>query len=158
MSCATFRAANIQWINCASETKECHTHLCQSPSDRAGLLRSEVKGQELFVLVVLAQVLSCLLVHHGQHPGNRLADGRAACHAISDLASGVEREYAHLCELRRRSTGDLLHPQGEELGLQLIKLLRQVIFRPNDINSSSARRTFETREKGRVVAHLDWSS
>jgi len=84
--------------------------LCQPPSDRTSLLCSEVEGEELLALVVLAQVLSRLVVHHGQYPGNRLADSR------------------DLCELGRRSTSDLLHPQSEELVLQLDELLGQVIL------------------------------
>ena len=37
---------------------------------------------------------------------------------------------AHLGELRRGATGDLLHPETEELMLELSQLLCQVVLRP----------------------------
>jgi hypothetical protein len=48
------------------------THLRHPPPDCPCLLRSEVKRQIFFVLVVLAEVLARLLIHDSQDPGNRL--------------------------------------------------------------------------------------
>ena len=53
------------------------TDLRQASPDRASLLRTEVKGQVLLVLVELAEVLPLLLVRDGQHTRNRLADSVA---------------------------------------------------------------------------------
>lgn len=53
------------------------THLGQTATDSTGLLGPEVEGEVLLALVVLEQVLASLLVHDGQYPGNRLADGVA---------------------------------------------------------------------------------
>lgn len=50
-------------------------HLGQSPSDGAGLLRAEVKGKVLLVLVELAEVLTGLLVDDSEDAGDGLADG-----------------------------------------------------------------------------------
>lgn len=52
-------------------------HLGQFPSDRAGLLWAEVEGEELLVLVELAQVLTLLLVDDGQDTGDATADAGA---------------------------------------------------------------------------------
>ena len=54
------------------------THLRQTSPDGASLLRSEVKGEVLLVLVELAKVLPLLLVRDGQDAGDRLADSVAA--------------------------------------------------------------------------------
>lgn len=53
------------------------THLRKASPDRASLLGAEVEGEVLLLLVELAEVLPLLLVHHGQHPRNGLADGVA---------------------------------------------------------------------------------
>ena len=53
------------------------TDLREASPDSTGLLCAEVKRQVLLVLVELPQVLPLLLVHHRQHPGDRLADGVA---------------------------------------------------------------------------------
>ena len=53
-------------------------YLGQSPTDSTGLLCAEVKGSVLLLLVQLAEVLPCLLVHDGHDPGNGLADSVAA--------------------------------------------------------------------------------
>ena len=46
------------------------TDLRQASPDRASLLRAEVKGEVLLVLVELAEVLPLLLVRDGQHTRN----------------------------------------------------------------------------------------
>lgn len=49
--------------------------LCgQPPADGAGLLRSQVQGQVLLVLVEKAELGALLGVDDGQDAGNRLAD------------------------------------------------------------------------------------
>ena len=53
------------------------THLGQPPSDRACPLWSQAQGNVLLVLVVFPKVLASLLVHDGQDPGDRLANGGA---------------------------------------------------------------------------------
>jgi hypothetical protein len=53
------------------------THLGQTATDSTGLLSPEVEGEVFLALVVLKEVLASLLVHDGQYPGNRLADGVA---------------------------------------------------------------------------------
>lgn len=53
------------------------THSSQSPPDSTSLLRPEVKGEVLLVLVELAEVLALLSVNNGKDAGNRLADGGA---------------------------------------------------------------------------------
>jgi len=47
----------------------------QPATDGAGLLDTEIKGQELLALVVLAEVLARLLVGDGQDTGDGFADG-----------------------------------------------------------------------------------
>ena len=51
------------------------THCSQPPSDGPRLLWSQIKRKVLLFLVELAKVLAGLLVCHGQHPSNRLANG-----------------------------------------------------------------------------------
>lgn len=50
-------------------------HLSESPPDGTSLLWSEVKRKVLLVFVILPNILACLLVGHGEHPGDRLAHG-----------------------------------------------------------------------------------
>ena len=61
------------------------TYLGQTSADRTGLLGTEVKGQVLLVLVELPEVLPLLLVHDGQYPRDRLADGIAAYHSKNEM-------------------------------------------------------------------------
>ena len=65
-------------IHVALNGLEAETYFCHSPSNCPCLLRSEIKGEVLLAFVVFAQVLACLLVHHGQHSCDRFADGGAA--------------------------------------------------------------------------------
>ena len=51
--------------------------LGQLPSDRSGLLVSEVKGHVLGVLVELPEVVSLLLVDDGEDSGDRLSNSVA---------------------------------------------------------------------------------
>ena len=53
------------------------THDSQLPSDSPRLLWSQIEREVLLFLVVLPSVLARLLVGHGQHPSNRLANGIA---------------------------------------------------------------------------------
>lgn len=66
--------------------------LGQAATDSTGLLDSEVKGQKLLGLVVFAEVLASLLVHHGQYPCDRLADGVAEW--ILDLDAPLRLDIA----------------------------------------------------------------
>jgi hypothetical protein len=50
-------------------------YLGESPPDGTSLLRSEVERKVLLVFVKLPSILACLLVGHGEHPGDRLAHG-----------------------------------------------------------------------------------
>ena len=133
------------------------TYLGQTSADRTGLLGTEVKGQVLLVLVELPEVLPLLLVHDGQHPRDRLADGVAISaiqHQFLRISAAMYR--SHLRQLRRRTASNLLHPQGEELVLQLSELLRQVILRPKveKVRSQSA----DFLASRGTQTHLDWSS
>lgn len=51
------------------------SHLGHSPSDCTSLLWPEIKREVFLVLVVLAQILTRLVVHHRQDPCNRFAHG-----------------------------------------------------------------------------------
>ena len=53
------------------------THSSQPPSDSPRLLWSQVEREVLLFLVVFPKVLTRLLVGHGQHPSDRLANGIA---------------------------------------------------------------------------------
>ena len=70
------------------------TDLRQASPDRASLLRAEVKGEVLLVLVELAKVLPLLLICDRQNTGNRLADGVATVvfvNNVLDERMGVRR-------------------------------------------------------------------
>ena len=65
---------------------------------------------------------------------------------------GMQEKDAHLGELRRRATSDLLYPKTQELRLQLSELLRQVILGPG--RSTVSNELPQTS----MYTHLDWSS
>ena len=107
------------------------TYLGQTSPDSPSLLWAEVKGEVLLVLVELAEVLPLLLVRDGQHTRNGLADSVAERVSGFTYAQTETSEIdAHLGELRRGATGDLLHAERQELVLQLQQLLRQIIVGP----------------------------
>lgn len=70
----------------------CRTHLGQTPPDGTGLLWSEVEGSVLLLLVQLAEVLPCLLVHHSQDTGNGFAD-RVTSIEQGKLLSSMQVDY-----------------------------------------------------------------
>jgi len=80
----------------------------QPPSDGPRLLWSQVEREVLLFLVELAKVLAGLLVCHGQHPSNRLANG------------------IDLGKFGSRSTSNFLYAQGQEITLELSQLLGQI--------------------------------
>ncbi len=86
----------------------CNAHLGEGSSQRAGLLGAKVEGQVLLALQVLAEVGALLLVDDSKDAGDALAGG---------VDAG---------ELGARAAGDLLHPQLEQLLLELLELLGEV--------------------------------
>lgn len=83
--------------------------LGQSPADGTGLLRAEVEGSVLLVLVEQAELGALLRVDDGKDASDRLAD----VVDLVQLAAG---------------RGDLLDAELTELGLELTKLLGQIIL------------------------------
>jgi len=82
--------------------------MSKPPSDGPRLLWSQIEREVLLFLVELPKVLAGLLVDHGQHPGNRLANG------------------INLGQFGSRSTSNFLYAQGQEVTLELSQLLGQV--------------------------------
>lgn len=83
-------------------------HLGKCPSERTGLLGTEIEGLVLLALVEFPQVRALLLVDDGEDAGDALADN------------------ADSRQLRRRAAGDLLDAQLEKLLLELFQLLGQI--------------------------------
>ncbi len=106
-------------------------HLGHPPPDRPSLLDPQVQRKVLFVFVVLAEILASLLVHDGHHPCYGLADGVARTIISTQIKVIDTVQYAHFCQLGRRPASNLLHPQCQELILEVEELFRQVVLGPN---------------------------
>jgi len=78
----------------------------QPSSDRAGLLWPEVERLEWVALVEFTKILSSLLVHYRQDPGDGPLHDR------------------YPTELPSRSISDLVHPKINQFPLQLIQMLQ----------------------------------
>lgn len=119
----------------------------EAAADGASLLVAEVEGHVLRLLVELAQVLALLLVDDRKDARNRLADGVAAVSSApltiqwcalpssfvhpSPLPLPVSHpqstpKHAHLGELGRRATNDLLDAESSELSAELGELRKEV--------------------------------
>ena len=84
-------------------------YLGEATTNGAGLLVSEVEGEELLVLVVFPEVLASLLVHDGQYPGDRLADGVAINRSVNKnlpkQPAGVRTSWSTSRRSHQRSFG-----------------------------------------------------
>lgn len=112
----------------------------------ARLLGAQVERDVLLALVEDAQLRALVGVDDGEHAGDGFADVVAGALLVSErlfllaisylrrmvwhLRGRVcdMRETVHLCQLRLRTTSDLLCPQLHQLLLQLIQLLPQLLL------------------------------
>jgi len=116
------------------------TYCSQPPSDSPRLLWSQIEREILTFLVVLPKVLASLLVGHGQHPSDRLANGittkskkkHKICKtiSISPCKIGGKAGDEHLGQFGSRPTSDFLYAQGQEIASEFIQLLGQVALGP----------------------------
>lgn len=75
-----------------------------------------------------------------------------ACPNILEIIQS--EQYPHLGQLARASTSDLLHPQASELGLELVKLGKEVLLVSVKLSAINILPPLARH----LDTHLDWSS
>lgn len=110
--------------------------LGKGSSESASLLGAEVERKVLLALVEDAELVALVEVDDGEDTGDRLADVVAAFEKKpSELWAfcvyyRLRRLvfFSHLGELGRSTTSNLLGAELDQLGLQLIKLLLEILL------------------------------